>query len=465
VRDASEFGPCAPQAASLDGLAFSGPEGQSEDCLNLNVWTTGFEAPTRPVMVWVHGGGFTTGSGSGALFRGGRLAKNTGVVVVTFNYRLGALGFLAHPALADGGALGNYGLLDQIAALEWVRDNIATFGGDPANVTIFGESAGAMSISALLGIPKAQGLFHRAIIESGPPYTHSAERAERAAMDLAHELGLSTIDRSTFESIPADDFVAATRVLQARTPDPGEITLPFLPTIDGHLLPDSPTSMVAGGSASSIPLMIGTNRDEMTLFAAGDPRLSGIDDSGLAHWTSRAAPSVDAGALIESYRSARAERGESTDARHLWVAIGTDVVFRWKSLQFAAAHHAHQANTYVYLFVWESPAFGGVLGSSHGLEIPFVFGSVEHPAVAAFVGDRPETLGLSTRMQSHWNAFARTGEPVNDFGGDWPIWDPITRSTMVFGPTSEVVQAPRNAELAVLEQSEPLLAPSGVSDS
>ena len=371
IRDALEFGPVAPQAGAPLGAVYdAGPDGQSEDCLNLNVWTPGFEGPGRPVMVWVHGGGFTTGSGSGGLYRGGRLARRAGVVAVSFNYRLGALGFLAHPSLEDEGGLGNYGLLDQLAALEWVRDNISVFGGDPLNVTIFGESAGAMSISALLGIPRSKGLFQRAVIESGPPFTHTRERAEVAAHSLTEILGLGTLDRRALESIPADQLVAATRTLGSRLPDPGEITLPLLPVIDGELLPASPVEMVANGSAAEVPLIIGTNRDEVTLFAAGDPRLSNIDDEGLRRWTSRTAPGVDTDALIEEYRAVRSQRGEPVSPLDLWMSIGTDVLFRWPSLRLAAAQQLHQVQTFVYLFVWESPLFDGALGSTHAVGNP-----------------------------------------------------------------------------------------------
>ena len=203
----------------------------------------------RPVMVWVHGGGFTTGAGSSLLYRGGDLARDGDVVVVTGNYRLGALGFLGHPALGDPatGAIGSWGLLDQIAILRWVRDHIAAFGGDPGNVTLFGESAGGMAISALLGVPAARGLFHRAVVESGPPYTHSVDQAVRAASDLAGLLGVGDVTRQSLEAVPADELVAATAELQNRSPRPGELPLPFLPVVDGHFLPRRPEDAVAAG--------------------------------------------------------------------------------------------------------------------------------------------------------------------------------------------------------------------------
>jgi len=462
IREAGEFGPIAPQPPPIEGIAIPGdPAGQSEDCLTVNVWTPGSDDRRRPVMVWIHGGGFTTGSGSFLLYRGGDLARNGDVVVVTINYRLGALGFLGHRGLLDDHAptpaIGNWGLMDQVAALRWVRDNIAGFGGDPGNVTVFGESAGAMSISALLGVPAARGLFHRAIVESGPPYTHSVERAEQAGNDLAAQLGLAELSRAALEKVPADELVAATQALQNRPPPPGEMPLPFLPVIDGAYLPRPPTEAVAAGAAASVPLLIGTNRDELSLFAFGDTRLANIDEEGLVRWMARAAPEIDPDELVETYRATRRERGEPLSPRDLWVGMGTDLVFRWPSLRLAAAQCRHQPATYAYLFTWETPAFGGQLGSCHALEIPFVFGAIHRPLIAAFAGGGPDAGALSEAMQSAWLSFARTGDPSHEGIGAWPAWDPTRRATMMFGPGGgDVVDAPRNEELAVMAAAWPI---------
>lgn len=460
VREAVDFGPIAPQPPPIAGVAIPGdPQEQDESCLTLNVWTPA-PAGRRPVMVWIHGGGFTAGTGASLLYRGGELARNGDVVVVTVNYRLGALGFLGHPALADGPpvtAVGNWGLLDQVAALRWVRDHIAAFGGDPGQVTIFGESAGGMSISALLGAPSARGLFHRAIIESGPVYTHTPERAARAAEDLAEILGLDAVTREAFERVPAVDLVSATQELQNRLPPPGELPLPFLPVVDGAFLPRHPEEAVAAGEMAGVPLMIGTNRDELTFFTLADSRLSGMDHDGLLRWLGRAAPVLAPGALVDAYRSARQARGEPTAPRDLWVAAGSDIVFRWPSLRLAAAHRVHQPATFVYLFTWETPAFGGQLGSCHALEIPFVFGAYRRPVVAAFSGGGPEADALSARMQQAWISFARSGDPSHEGIGMWPAWDPVRRATMVFGPGGGAVDAPRNEELAVWAEVTPLV--------
>jgi para-nitrobenzyl esterase len=461
VRDALEFGTIAPQPPMLGGFAMPGePDAQGEDCLSLNVWTPALDAGRRPVMVWIHGGGFTSGSGAGLMYRGGDLARNGDVVVVTVNYRLGALGFLGHPALVDGdaapAAVGNWGLLDQVAALRWVRDHVAAFGGDPGQVTIFGESAGGMSVSALLAAPSARGLFHRAIIQSGPVYVHSLGRAARAGEDLAEVLGLAEVSRRALEAVPAPELVAAAQQLQDRAPSPGELPLPFLPVVDGAFLPRHPAEAVEAGEAAHVPLMIGTNRDELTFFGLGDPRMADMDEELLLRWFGRAVPDVPAAEVVESYRSAREARGEPTGPRDLWVAAGSDLVFRWPSLQIATAQRAHQPATFVYLFTWASPAFGGLLGSCHALELPFVFGAVRHDAIASFAGGGPEALALSARMQRAWLSFARTGDPSHDDIGEWPGWDAERRATMVFGAESGAVDAPRDEELAVWSGLVPL---------
>ncbi len=452
IREATEFGPIAPQTPPIPGVAIPGdPVDQDEDCLTLNLWTPALDGRRRPVMVWVHGGGFTTGSGSSLLYRGGDLARHGDVVVVTFNYRLGALGFLGHPALSTGtaaGQVGNWGLADQVAALHWVRRHVGDFGGDPGNVTLFGESAGAMSISALLGVPAARGLFHKAVVESGPPYTHSLDRARHAAEDLGSLLGLPELTREALTPVPADQLVAATAELQNRRPRAGELPLPFLPVVDGRFLPRRPEAAVAAGEAASVPLLIGTTRDELTFFVLGDRRAVDLDEGGLLALVGLAAPALPAEQVVDAYRSARSARGEPVTPRDLWVAAGSDLVFRWPSLQLAAAQRAHQPATFVYLFTWESPAFGGVLGSCHALEIPFVFGSVRQPVVGAFAGTGPDAEALSDRMQQAWLAFARGADPSHEGIGLWPAWDADRRPTMVFGPDTGLVDAPRDDELA-----------------
>jgi para-nitrobenzyl esterase len=448
----------------VPGLALPGdPEEQSEDCLTANVWTPDppdrGPGPGRPVMVFIHGGGFTTGNGGSLLYRGSGLARTGGVVVVTGNYRLGALGWMAHPALDEPGRpAGNWGLQDQLALLAWVRDNIAAFGGDPGKVTVFGESAGAMSVCALLAAPGAGGLFHRAAVQSGPGYCHTRERGARAAEDLVAVLGLARADRAVLERVPAPDLVAATAELGRRPPGPGELPLPFLPVVDGTLLPQAPLAAAAAGNTAPVPLLIGTNRDELTLFALGDPALAAVDDQGLARWLARSAPGLDTGPAVARYTKVREARDEPVGPRDLWVAMGSDLVFRWPSLQFAAAHARHHPATFAYLFTQTTPAFGGLLGSPHGLEIPFVFGGLHRELVGTFAGDSPEARALSARMQAHWLAFARSGDPGLD-DDPWPAFDAVRRRTMVFGPDGGAAEAPRDEELSVWAELAPLQGP------
>jgi para-nitrobenzyl esterase len=422
----------------------------SEDCLNLNVWTPGLDDARRPVMVWVHGGSFMTGSGSSGLYRGGMLARANDVVVVTINYRLGLLGFLAHPELADPGQTwldgrawsgwGNWGLADQVAALAWVRDHIADFGGDPGNVTLFGESAGGMSVSSLLAVPDAAGLFHRAVVESGPPYTASAGSAADRAERLAAHLGVPCT-RAGLSSIPADRLVAAGS-------EYGELSggadtgLLMTPVVDGGMLSIPPAEAVAAGSASSIPLLVGTTRDESAFFALGNPKLMHLTMSGLHHWMRRVTPDDEAAAgVVATVRAAREARDEAVGPKDLWSAIATEFVFRVGSTRFADAHAAAAdpgVGTYAYLFTWESPAFDGVLGSCHALEIPFVFGTLKHPVVQAFSGGGEDAFALSALVRSAWTTFARTGVPVCEVPGagnvPWTPWEPARRPTTVLGP-------------------------------
>jgi para-nitrobenzyl esterase len=477
IRECDTFSPSAPQAPAAGGMSIAGEvEVHSEDCLYLNVWTPAIDTARRPVMVWIHGGGFTTGSGSGPLYRGGMLARDGDVVVVTINYRLGALGFLAHPALADPGqdwlgggswsGSGNWGLADQVAALAWVRDHIASFGGDPANVTIFGESAGGMSVSALLGVPEAQGLFHRAIIESGPPYTHGVEQAAVRAEGLATLLGVH-MTREALAGVSADDLVRAVGEMSTTLRLGDGLPLALLPTVDGGLLPTTPEAAVAAGAVADVPLLVGTNRDEAAFFAVGVPQISNLDDDGLVRWVKQATLSPNqASTVIAAYRDIRAGRGESVQPPDLWSAIASDVIFRLPSVRLADVHATAslpEVGTYLYLFTWETPALGGMLGSCHGLEMPFVFGTIRNPSVQLFSGGGDGAFRLSDGMRSSWAAFARSGVPSNGTVGEWPAWETDERPTMVFGPWPgsdgmwRPISGPRDGELEALA---PAVAPA-----
>jgi para-nitrobenzyl esterase len=485
IRDCDRFAPVAPQTENLVELTLGrDPEAVSEDCLTLNIWTPDTDGARRPVMVWIHGGSFLTGSGSGGLYRGGMLARDGDVVVVTINYRLGALGFLAHPALAEDGqewldgrewsGCGNWGVADQVAALHWVREHIHVFGGDPDNVTLFGESAGGMSVACLLGIDAAQGLFHRAIVQSGPPYTASSDDAAVLAEKLAAHLGIA-LTRSELERVPADRWVDAVSSIGQVTGAIDDSGLLLKPVVDGGLLARRPEQAVAEGVAAQVPLILGTTRDEWAFFALGHSDFNSLDETGLHRWLRRIAPDRESGAqMVEAVREIRRARGETLAPLALWNAIATEHLFRIPTLELADAHQRTAdpgVGTYCYLFTWESPAFGGVLGSCHAIDIPFVFGTVHNPVVQTFSGGGDDVFDLSASVRAAWTAFARSGSP-----GDgappvsrrvdgprtgiepevWARWDPDRRPTTVLGPWpgsrsfATLVDAPRDEEARVV---------------
>jgi para-nitrobenzyl esterase len=452
TRKCHEFGPSAPQspmALPLPGMEV-GPI--DEDCLYLNVYTPAADDERRPVMVWIHGGGFVIGSGSQPIYHGAPLAKRGDVVVVTTNYRLGPLGFLHLPDLCPEieGAVGNAGIRDQIAALEWVKENIAAFGGDPENVTIFGESAGGMSVGTLLAAPAARGLFQRAIPQSGAAHNvHTRETATEVARHFLEELGISPADAAKLREIPADKLLDTHRqtVLKLGT---SVGLLAFQPLVDGDSLPEPPLAAVQAGHAAGVDLLVGTTRDEWKLFGFLDPSIAKLDEAGLA---GRLAPQVggeDAAArVLEAYRAPR--EGGAATPQDLFFAIETDRVFRIPAIRLAEAQQHHHDGVYMYLFTWESPMMGGALGSCHAIELPFVFGQIGADGSELFVGGGPEAERLAAQTMDAWLAFARSGDPRHDGlpGGRWPAYEPSRRSTMRLGRETICEDAPADGERAV----------------
>ncbi|MFQ5513207.1 MAG: carboxylesterase/lipase family protein [Myxococcota bacterium] len=452
VRDATRFGPSAPQDEQRS-MAFArmGVGPQSEDCLYLNVYAPADAGAPRPVLVWLHGGAFLNGSGSQAMYRGHALVRRGDVVVVTLNYRLGALGFLhlaelsEDPRLADAGSCG---LLDQIAALRWVRENIAAFGGNAAKVTIFGESAGGMSVGTLLGTPAARGLFQRAIAQSGAAlHVHHASAATRVARVLLEEAGLSHPSAAELQALPLAQIQRA----QARTLERlanASTALTFQPVIDGRTLPQSPLSAVNAGAAAGIPLLIGTTRDEWSFWAVGDPRLVQLDESGLLQRVRARVPrslpeserAPAARDLIELYRSRLA--GRCASPRDIFVALQTDRVFGIPARQLAEAQSRHEPRTWAYRITWESPAAGGALGACHGIDIPFVFGMIGSKGVDLFAGDGPDAERLQGQIMDAWLRFARSGGPRHDGLPEWPAFEPNRAATMLLGAKCELVLEP-----------------------
>jgi carboxylesterase type B len=444
ARDATEFGAASLQPPGEVFLAVD--MAQSEDCLTCNVWApeaaVNGSGPSRPVMVWIHGGGFRQGAGAHMLSRGPVLAARGDVVVVTVNYRLGALGFATHPDLSEDGTCGNRAIEDLVTALRWVRDEIGAFGGDAGNVTLFGESAGGTLVSILATMPIASGLFRRVIVQSGVPTAIDLERASRLTEELAREAGASGVRQ--LRNVPGEAVLAAQIALEARRGG----RMVFIPAVDGVLVERTPVDAFSAGAAAGTPMIIGTNVDEMRLLGAGDPHRLDLDEAGLRVRLERVLEG-DVGQVIDAVRSARAARGEGTSPSDLWFAIETDRFFRVPSLRAADAHVAHDPRTYVYLFGWRSPAFDGWLGACHVLEIPFVFGLQDAPHLAPFTGAGADGARLSAEMMGAWVTFARGDDPSTP-GLSWPRHDPGARPTLVFDERSRAEAAPRDEERAAV---------------
>ncbi|MGD9795841.1 MAG: carboxylesterase/lipase family protein, partial [Acidimicrobiia bacterium] len=417
VRDATAYGDIARQMATpLEALNGNDLRAQSEDCLSLNVWTPACDGGRRPVMVWIHGGAFLTGSGATPTFDGSSFAREHDIVVLTINYRLNVFGFL-HLGGIDPSEVGsgNCGLLDQIAALEWVKENISRLGGDPANVTLFGESAGAMSVGILLATPAARGLFRKAILQSGAASsTVDLETAQHAAEQLLARLGLSTDADpiASLRALPADDVLAAyvdtVRHLSASIP-PERAGFLFAPVVDGAVLPVDPLTALRQGASSDVAVMIGTNADEMEVMRIQIETFYAFDDDE----TQRRFESV-----FGAYAGEAAGLYEAVVAgtpHHRWTAVDSDKGFFMPAVRLAEARWEHSDDTWMYLFAWPTTAFDGRLGSYHTLEIPFVFNSLDRGAAPRVTDGPPEAARqLALRMHAAWARFARSGEPGSD---------------------------------------------------
>jgi para-nitrobenzyl esterase len=434
-RDARQFGPSAPQPIGglLDGLVPGMAVGEtSEDCLTLNVWTPGVDAAARPVLVWIHGGAFTIGGSSLETYDGARLAVREDVVVVSCNYRVGALGFMLidHPD-----AHGNCGLLDQIAALEWVRDNIAAFGGDPGRVAVFGESAGAGSVLSLLSTTQSEGLFHAAIVQSGATdLVLPRDRALAVTEAFASAAGVRATDLEALRALPVEQVIEAqTAAAQAVFGTVG--MMPFHPTVDGVVMRHNWLGAAKAGISRDIALVIGTTRDEMDLFRSFDPGAASLDDSSLRERFAR--QHADPDAVIDAYRAV----DPGADAPTVWRASVTDTSMWLPALRVAEAHAAHQPDTWMYRFDW--PAADPALGACHGIDIPFPFDSIDKVGWDAFVADPAAARRLARAEQSAWAAVARTGAPVTDALPAWPRFDAAHRATMVLDAEPHVEEDPR----------------------
>jgi para-nitrobenzyl esterase len=424
--EASQVGFACPQAESLT----SGGEarGFDEDCLTLNIWAPD-KSGSFPVMFFIHGGGFRQGTGTYEMYNGGRLAMAEEVVVVTINYRLGALGFLALPELSaedPDNQSGNYGLLDQIRALQWVRDNIAGFGGDPGNVTIFGQSAGGMSVVYLLVSPRAHGLFHRAIDMSGPydmirPLAEGYEqgRALAATLGCAESPDITACLRS----LPALAFV----------PKEGNMMLEggpsMAPRLDGKIVPDDPLALVRAGSFHRVPVMIGSTREELKLYT--------MMFSGLGLWPRTTVNTVLRWIAGENAPDIRA-RYSYDDYRRpydLLIAALSDAAITSKGFTLAEAL-APQVPTYLYRLDWDETRFPHKMGAFHGLDLPLVFNALTLDSkLAKMLANKKAVASgapLSEQMMSYFANFARAGDPNGPGLTSWPAYDTTDRVRMIF---------------------------------
>ncbi len=431
VRDATHFGFVCPQAPTqletLMGLTVGEP---SEDCLYLNVWTPACDGAKRPVMVWFHGGAFVIGAGSQGVYNGKHLAARD-VVVVTVNYRLGAFGFLNLQDATDGRApgTGSEGLADQIMALSWVRANIASFGGDPGNVTIFGESAGAMSVSSLLAAEPARGLFHKAIAQSGGGHIgYAREKSARVARAILDALDIAPETGERALAVPYGAIIKAMIAILGDARD-GEDTrhlgrMPFQPTIDGAILAERPIEAIRKGAATNIPLLTGTTKEEWKLFTAAAPQLRLMSRASLEKKLARALGAENAPPVLAVY-----DKGSPFER---WNAITTDRVFTlpcWRMLEA----QTKVAPAFGYRFDWKSKLMAGIFGSCHALDIGFVFGTHSQRLGGRFFGTGPQADALAADMMDAWAAFARTGNPATASTGPWPRYDARDRQLMCFG--------------------------------
>ena len=423
---------------------------EAEDCLTLNVWTPGIsDGAKRPVMVWLHGGAFGYGSGNRAVTDGGNLARRGDVVVVSVNHRLNILGFLH---LADlGGPVwahsGNAGMLDIVAALHWVRDNIAAFGGDPDNVTIFGESGGGGKVSVLLAMPAAHGLFHRAIIQSGAAIRVSTrERASALAEAVLKELGVGHSECERLQSVPAERLLAAIAPASravGRSRWPLLDRYDFGPVVDGSDLPQHPAEPGAPAIADDIPLMVGGTKEESAFFLADDDAVWGgsLTEEDLR----RRVAAVSGNQTDELLAACRNATPQASPADRL-IAILTGSNFWVRTVMLAERYAARpRAPVYMYSLDWQSPAHDGRVKAHHAMDLPFVFDNTD--AADTTVG-APGARELAARVSTTWIAFARNGSPDNPAIPSWPIYTTKDRATMIFDTACRVVHDPdREARL------------------
>jgi para-nitrobenzyl esterase len=463
IRDATVFGPIAPQIGRgtrpagrwqelLDLLypGFGDPrEGRpiSEECLVLNVWTPALDQARRPVLIWLHGGGFQEGAGSETVFHGETFVAREDIVLITVNHRLGVLGYsdLAAVAGEEFARSGIVGILDIVLALEWVKENVARFGGDPNNVTIFGQSGGGMKVSALLAMPRAVGLFHKAVIQAGPGLRlGDRERSAALANDLLATFGLRPDQAPRLRAVPLEALLEYQRDLEyQRRPVEDRPGIPYLPVVDGDDLPCHPFSPVASPFGSKVPLLIGVNADEGTLALAQDPRFSNNMNIREVSQYLRGLVGERCDQVISRYRDLL----PAFEPFKVLRRIVSDVLFRAPTTRLADRFLAMGAPVYMYLFTYDPLLLNGLAGSCHNLELPFVFGTVDR---IPFAGTRHDRFDMASLMGSVWASFARTGHPSVGDSIEWPNYEPAKRPTFLLNIHPQLAENPDGAGLNAL---------------
>jgi para-nitrobenzyl esterase len=440
TRPATEFGPTVPKGDYPPQYQPLFPEVVigGDECLNLNIWTPDPGAAGLPVLVWIHGGSFMNGSGSVGAYDGTAFAR-AGIVCVTINYRLAAEGFLY---LDDGVA--NLGLLDQLAALRWVQDNIAAFGGDPHRVTVAGESAGAMSVTTLLSMPLSDGLFAQAIAQSGAAaHTLSADLARTVGGYLADALGVPAT-RDAITQVPLETLVQAASdlVVEVQTaPDPAKwgslalSLLPFAPAVDGTVVPAAPLEAFAAGQGRDVPLMIGSNRDEARLFLVAADTIDLIDDATVAAASGAYGLTADGLAVYRANRPA----GRPGD---VLAAVITDWFFGIPAIRVAEARAASGARTWMYRFDHPEPEANHRFGAAHAVEIPFVFNTTSREELRPLIGDSPSAAAADTAHRT-WVSFVTEGTP------GWASYLTTSRTTGLLADKVTEVNDPSGDERAL----------------
>ena len=418
-----------------------------EDCLQLNIWTPGTDSAHRPVMVWIHGGGFTGGTGASARSNGGVLAGRGDVVVVTINYRVNVFGFLRLKEVTGGRipSTGNEGMLDQVAALEWVRDNIEAFGGDPANVTIFGLSAGGGSVSALLGMKSAKGLFHRAISQSGSAhFLVDRDEANLYAEYFLHVLGAEGSDVSKLRGLTMKQVLGT---YAKSLPVPRGIRGPMV-VVDDEIFHELPVDSIKAGSADGIPLIAGTTADEWRLWQAMDPAIQELVEGRMFGRFRRMMPDWDMTDTVKAYQEVLARRGVSTTPSEVYLAIMTARMFWIPTTRMLEAQERRGNPAYSYIVNWKSPFMDGIFGAFHGIDSGFLWDTY-YPEM---VGDDPAAETLSRNIQDAWITFARNGNPGSEGLGKWPVYGQ-RRETMMLGRQPGVQEAPFEEERRIWDSA------------